>query len=410
MDPWFAVALGVTTAVVLIETYLRFQNPYRLWSKAFDESKAIASHPTRGWAQRKNLNFIFHHRYLNHTNNVHFNALGMHDRREYVKEKEPGSLRIALFGDTCAAGYELPADQTIAAQLEKQLAGHLKSRRVEVMNVSTRYYCTAQLYQWYIDEIAAYKPDIVIYLFATNHSRRNITLHESGKPVEISQPVFRLDSKNGIERSPFEIPRHPNDMIYLDADWKIRKIPGKTDTSFYQFLLNMFHIVSFLDDCYYGKNKLRKLKDRSEIKDIEKRSAKAASARQEADIPYQWKLTKILLQMWAAAVDDHDAQFIVAPFLTRYHVGADNTFQDDVIEHSLGFNFDQIPERRFLPDILRTTKATYFDTYVFAKNNNVDTMSHYLHPRYAYPSKKGARFHAEALAEIVLSKNQIQTK
>ncbi|MBI5571095.1 MAG: hypothetical protein HY914_14215 [Desulfomonile tiedjei] len=384
--------------LLLAEAWLRRSNPYRLWSSAFDEASVTEPHPTRGWTQRRHLDFVFHHRYLPTPNRVHFNNLGMHSARNYSASKPPDTLRVQLFGCTTAAGWELPSDGTIAAQLEARLRQTL-GRPVEVMNASARNYCTAQLYHWYVEELAAYEPDLVIYHFNTNHPRRNITFHESGKSVRFHQPVYTLDPDGSLRLLRTTLPTHPNDMIFLNDRREIERIPGHTDRSFHRWLRDHLHTYCVLDDFLQGPVRLRRFRDRVEIKDIEKREFLPTSVHSLDAMPYQWRSTAAILAKWVEEVHRAGASFLIAPHLAFYHAGAGRLYSSS--DHPWGFNYEDIPERRYLPLIAETLGAFYCDTYRWAYEQRIDTTPFSIHPRYAYVTAHGAAAHAAALAEAL---------
>lgn len=390
--------LAAGALLLLAEAWLRRSNPYRLWSSAFDEASVTEPHPTRGWAQRRNLDFIFRHRYLRVPNRVHFNNLGMHDSRDYSIAKPPGTLRVQLFGCTTAAGWELPADLTISSQLEALLRRHL-NQPVEVMNASARNYCTAQLFHWFVEELAAHEPDLVVYHFNTNHPRRNITFHESGKSVRLHQPVCIPSPDGGIQHLRTDPPTHPNDMIFLNSRWEVERIPGRTDPSLHRWLLDHLHLYCALEDLLLGPVRLRRFKDRAEIKDIEKREFVPNPVRSLDAMPYQWRATAAILAKWVEAVRRAGAQFLMVPHLAFYHAGVGRLYTGS--DHPWGFDFDNIPERRYLPLIARNLDVPYFDAYAFARERQADTGGFYLHPRYAYSTAAGAKFHAQVILEAL---------
>ena len=184
-------AVAVIGCAVAAELMLRRAGPYRLWSDAFDEASIMLPHPRRGWKQKPGHSFRFHHRYLKKPVDIALNDLGMRDGHDYEREKPAGTFRVLLMGGTTSAGWELEAHETQAAQLQQKLAQLLPDRRIEVMNGSGRLYSTGQLYNWYVEELAIYKPDLVIYYFNINHPRRTASVHESGKSPLLSQPVYR---------------------------------------------------------------------------------------------------------------------------------------------------------------------------------------------------------------------------
>lgn len=395
--PWLAALLA--GGGVAAELALRRANPWRLWRHAFDEASAMEPHPTRGWMQRPGHRFRFHHRYLRRPVDIRFNRLGLHDATEYATDKGADVYRVALMGCTTAVGWELPVDQTLAARLRDTLQARLPGRRVEVMNAAVRLYGTGQLFDFYDQEIAAYRPDLVLYYLNLNHPRRTITAHESGKSPVLSQPVWGLDDQGELTRVAVEPATHTNDMVFLDEDGTIRRQPGRTERSVHRWLLDRSHLYTWLDDFRQGPVRLRHWRDRVEIKDMEVRSLRDGVLGHMADLPYQWRIVARLLDRWNAAVQAGGGRLVVAPHLTYYNVRGGALFKP-VPQHPWGFTFDTIPERRYAGFLARHLGFAFLDTYAHARESLRDDVEHYyVHPRYTYMTAAGADFIAGVLGD-----------
>ncbi len=388
------VAAGAAAAVAA-EAWLRRRHPHRLWRDAFDEASVMEPHATRGFRSRPGARFAFHHRYLERPNPVRFDAWGLHDRRPPEGPRPPGTLRIQVFGGSTAVGWELRAGETVAARLETRTRA-LRGAAVQVQNAAARHYATGQLYDWYREDLAAWGADVVVYHFNLNHPRRAITLHESGKPVGLHQPVYGVDPDGRLRRHRAAPARHRNDLIYLrgqrpDGAPDLVRLPGADAPSgAWQHLRDHSHLACALEDWWLGPTRLRRLRDRAEIKDLEHRTAEEAC-------PFQWRVVGALLRAWNEAVRSAGARFAVSCQLGFYNAPAVDTRWR--IRHPLGFAYDEIPERRHLRRLTRDLGIPFFDSYAYARDRAVDTTDHYLHPRYAYPSPAGADFHARVIAE-----------
>lgn len=385
--------------VVTIEIGLRYRFPYRLRGAAFEESSVVDSHPTRGWTQRGNVEFTFHHRYLSQTNKLRFNNLGLHAPNDCEPSKPANTIRLILFGGSASAGWELPANHTIAAQLESILNQRAGEMKWQVWNASARNYCTAQLYDWYLDSFAQCQADFIVYYFNTNHPRRNITLHEGGKDVVFHQPVFAFDTDQQWTKHEHASPLHKNDLIYFDADGSIKHIAGQDSRSLHRRVCDRVQLYDRLEEAIIGPFSLRRLSDRQEIKDLEKREL-GIDVQSVDRLPYHWRATAELIKRWAAAVKRNRSRFLIVPHLHYYYAGGGSV--DATCDHPANFSYETIPERRFLPLIAAETELEYFDTYAYAKQKKIRTEDFYIHPRYAYASAAGAQFQAEVLAEACL--------
>ncbi|HEX9636852.1 MAG TPA: SGNH/GDSL hydrolase family protein [Acidobacteriota bacterium] len=77
---------------------------------------------------------------------------------------KPGTLRLALAGDSCVLGYRLRQEESIADQLERQLAQKL-DRPVEVLNSGCTGHSTVLTYERLKAGVFDYRPRfVVLYL------------------------------------------------------------------------------------------------------------------------------------------------------------------------------------------------------------------------------------------------------
>ena len=134
-------------------------------------------HPIRGWAVApdvRNLD-VFGGKRLN------TDSHGLRGAREVAFEKPPGTLRIAVFGDSFTFGEEVSDDETFAHQLELLLPG------VEVLNFGVHGYGHDQELLYLREALPLYHPDIVLVGHVTDDSMRNMLAFRS-----FAKPWFRL--------------------------------------------------------------------------------------------------------------------------------------------------------------------------------------------------------------------------
>ncbi len=148
----WVVASVVCIVLFSAELLLRINNSYRLQKDAFDESIPTIIHPTRGWASQTNFDFTFYHRYLKSVNNIRLNRKGLYDEKCMDTNKNDGTFRILIMGDTVTVGWEVRERETMAAQLEQLLKKQYPQRKIEVINAGVRLYSTGQLYFFYNEE------------------------------------------------------------------------------------------------------------------------------------------------------------------------------------------------------------------------------------------------------------------
>lgn len=136
-------------------------------------------HPLRGWALAPDLRNVevFGGKRLSS------NARGLRGAREVAPTKPPGTIRVAIFGDSFTFGEGVSDDETFAHQLELLLPG------VEVLNFGVHGYGHDQQLLYLREVLPVVKPDIVLVGHVTDDSLRNMLGFRS-----FAKPRFRLDA------------------------------------------------------------------------------------------------------------------------------------------------------------------------------------------------------------------------
>ena len=98
---------------------------------------------------------------------VRFNHFGMRDRPRAL-QKAPGTLRVALLGDSFAEALQVPDDSTLARLLEKDLGACLQAPAVEVLNFGVSGFGPVASAAHYHGLASRFAPDLVVYLFVAN--------------------------------------------------------------------------------------------------------------------------------------------------------------------------------------------------------------------------------------------------
>ena len=218
-----------------------------------------------------------------------------------------------------------------------------------------RNYCSSQLYTWFTTDFKDFDYDLVIYNFNENNPRRSITFHESGKPVNLTQPVITYTNNQLNYIDPPHIGSN-DDMCYLDSEYNIKLIKSTRDNSLFNKLKNSIHIFQLLDDLVVGDLKMRKYKNKSEIKDIEKWSISSINT------PYHWMLFSSIMVKFINSIKPK-VPFMIIPNLQYYHAG--NNWLITQTSHSLGHKFEKIPSRKYLNELSQRTKAIFCDIYEY---------------------------------------------
>jgi lysophospholipase L1-like esterase len=108
---------------------------------------------------------------------VRINPDGERDIRHPL-EKPPGTLRIAILGDSCTEALQVPVEETFWARLPRELAscpalaGH-PGKSVETLNFGVSGYGTAQELLTLRTRVFKYHPDLVLLAFYTGNDVRN---------------------------------------------------------------------------------------------------------------------------------------------------------------------------------------------------------------------------------------------
>jgi hypothetical protein len=139
---------------------------------------------------------------------VRINSHGLRADREYAFAKAPGTVRVAVLGDSFAHAAGTPAEATFWAHLERELntCRAFGDKRAEVLNFGVSGYGTAQELLTLRHRAAKYSPDIVLLaFFPGNDVRNNSKRLEEGK----LRPFFVLrDSELELDDSFVRDPAH----------------------------------------------------------------------------------------------------------------------------------------------------------------------------------------------------------
>jgi len=109
----------------------------------------------RGWEAKEGENFI------------RINSHGMRDRERSL-QPAPGTIRVALLGDSMMVGSEVPLDKTVGQVLERQLDAALapSGHSIEVLNFAVGGYTLSQEYLALRKRVWAFRPNIVLLVLS----------------------------------------------------------------------------------------------------------------------------------------------------------------------------------------------------------------------------------------------------
>ncbi len=136
----------------------------------------------RGWALRPN-----HEGWSREENVVwvRINSDGLRDR-EHPIAAPPGTVRVAVLGDSYMMAVNVPQEKAFTSFLESRLTGCVQGtgRVAEVMNFGVAAYGTAQELLTYRSHVTKYRPDVVVLAVYTsndifnNHPDLNESNHD----------------------------------------------------------------------------------------------------------------------------------------------------------------------------------------------------------------------------------------
>ncbi len=173
----------------------------------------VVDHPLLGWTlgpDRESENGLYA-----------TNSRGIRSApREYPENPEPGTLRIALFGDSFTHGDEEPWFNTWADKLERYL--NRDGVRAEVLNFGVGGYCFSQAYLRWLHYGRDFNPRIVVIGFQAENMRRIVNVFRSlysprtwlvfSKPRHIINREGELELINSPVVPPEEVPGYLEDF------------------------------------------------------------------------------------------------------------------------------------------------------------------------------------------------------
>jgi len=122
---------------------------------------------------------------------VSFNSVGMRDR-EHTFEKQAGTFRILLMGDSFMEALQVPADSMLATLMERDLT-RATGRPVEVINAGVSGWGEGDQLRYLTRYAVAYHPDLVVVAMTLHNDisdnlRRQWYSLKDGALVDLNPP------------------------------------------------------------------------------------------------------------------------------------------------------------------------------------------------------------------------------
>lgn len=176
------VVFGIVVGALIAEVSLRiigysFPEFYQP-----DETRGYALRPNMsGWYRKEGEAFVA------------INSAGLRDR-EHSQEKPPGTIRIAVLGDSYPEAFPVPRENAFWAVMENRLqsCNKLTGKTVEVLNFGVSGYGTAQELLTLREKVWDYSPDIVMLAITTNND-----ITDNSQPLKKTDEVPYFVYNNG---------------------------------------------------------------------------------------------------------------------------------------------------------------------------------------------------------------------
>jgi len=96
-----------------------------------------------------------------------YNSFGMRNR-EVTRNKQDGTIRIAVLGDSSTEAIQVADSETFCQRLEDRLNGLSEGKRYEVLNFGVSAYNAAQEFVMFRERAVKFHPDIAIFMVRLN--------------------------------------------------------------------------------------------------------------------------------------------------------------------------------------------------------------------------------------------------
>ncbi len=247
---------------------------------------------------------------------VRINRAGQRDV-EHAAAKPPGSLRIAVLGDSCAEALQVPVEQTFWKLLERDPAltacPAAAGRAVEVLDFGVAGYGTAQELLTLRRDVWRYQPDVVLLAFYPGNDVRN-----NARPLEQDplRPYFTLDAAGRLHL----------DSSFRDASgYRLRRsLPGRLAYAAYDHLrlLQLAKEGKGVLDGWIGAARARRKETGAALQELGLDNA-VYSPPADPDWRAAWRVTEAMVAAMRDEAAAHRARFGLVLLTTGMQVNPD---------------------------------------------------------------------------------------
>jgi hypothetical protein len=199
-----ATMLAVVASVVVLEALVRAWVPAVPFTEPARDVLFLEPDRNVGWKHPRDFAFLWKGRNpycIEFRVDVTTNSFGFRDRAR-VLAKPPGTVRIAVLGDSFIEGIQVRLEDTATAQLERRLAEQFPGRDIEVMNFGVSNYGVGQYLLLYNHYVRAFAPDyVVVFASYLNFSRtlqRELSSRLQAFYALNVRPSFTVDSSGKL--------------------------------------------------------------------------------------------------------------------------------------------------------------------------------------------------------------------
>jgi len=227
--------------------------------------------------------------------------------------KPPGTLRVAVLGDSYIEAFQVSDDETFCAALEQELGGcpAVGGRPVEVLNFGVSGYGTAQELLMLKHHAKTYSPDIVVLVFFAGNDVRNNS--QELEPYKV-RPFFRLEDESLTLDNSFR--EHAD---YLKArsrrtEWKVA-------------LINRLRLLQLLNETRNNWHR-QTADDTTGVPDQPGIDELAHAAPRDATWERAWELTERLIMEVDREARRQGAQFVLVSATNAVQVHPDGSVRE----------------------------------------------------------------------------------
>ena len=243
------------------------------------------------------------------------NSWGLHDRERRI-EKEPGTFRIQVYGDSMIQGYCVPTAETIPSLAERYLNEQNPPVRFEVANLAPADDGTSSQVMMYQKIGRQFRPDLVICYFMDDFPDNVVQIHRR----EYS-PYHKLTDSGELALIP-PIPKGPPDL------WERFKKASRL----YRLLANKVLESKAYNDLNEFRNQILHAFHTSLASAKNGEQKGYIDLRQEICISESWPLTTRLIRHFRDQVEADGGKFVLVDGEPFYDVNVGTRYKNKDLE------------------------------------------------------------------------------